>query len=83
MINPRAKYPEVRKWWIDYLDRHPEPIPINTVYFISPDIRKFVKNSIYELDLIVQEYKEGDKKRVKYADTRTQTLIHIATYLND
>jgi len=71
-------YPEVRKWWIDYLEKHLEPIPVETLELYSPDIRLFVENSIYELDLIL---KNREEKRYNYAENRKRTLIDISTYL--
>ncbi len=81
MISHGAKYTEVRKWWVDYLESHPEPIPVYTLAMESDDIRQFIENSIYELDLIIQECKNGDKRRLKYANNRKRYMVEISQYV--
>jgi len=72
------KWKEARAWFIEFLEEnHKIPVPVETKYLKSDDIRQHIQNGIHELDTIMDECKNGDKKRISISHNRLRNMLEI------
>lgn len=66
-------YKDLKKWFVDWLNENPEPVPLNVGnYMLSPDIRTKVKNDLERIDTILKiEGKATQRARVLLEHLKT------------